>query len=267
MRYNLVLSGGGTRGAAQLGAVHYLRLLGWDPAEIVGTSAGALNAVLLGTGKSPKAAKELLRTLRPEVLLKRRNAISILFGGGTKGVFDTSKLEQAIKNHVPSSYSEFAIPVRLTTANWSTGRGEIHSSGNPRTHARASMSLPVFDMVKIGKHLHEDGGVHNNYAIDVGGWRDPNLPLIGVSYAPANSKPLPPPKTKVGRVIATINHMLAALDREHWEDVPQARHIVLDSGPHSGLDLDQTEQDVEDLWKRGISAAKRFREANRALFS
>lgn len=267
MRYNLVLSGGGTRGAAQLGAVHYLGLLGWNPAEIVGTSAGALNAVLLGTGKSPKAAKELLRTLRPEVLLKRRNVFSMVFGGGTKGIFDTTKLEQAIENHVPKTYRQFKIPVRLTTANWSTGRGEIHSSGNPRVHARASMSLPVFDMVKIGKHLHEDGGVHNNYAIDVGGWREPNLPLIGVSYAPANSKPLPPPKTKIGRIVETINHMLAALDREHWEDVPHAHHIVLDSGPHSGLDLDQSQEDVEDLWKRGILAGEKFRKQNRDLFS
>src|SRR5256885_5201501 len=56
-RLGLVLSGGGARGAFQVGV--YERLLrdprfAGGPAVVSGTSAGAINAALIAAGKSPK---------------------------------------------------------------------------------------------------------------------------------------------------------------------------------------------------------------------
>lgn len=49
-RRALVLSGGGGRGAYQIGALTYLEKVNWQPDLIVGTSIGAVNAVALGSG-------------------------------------------------------------------------------------------------------------------------------------------------------------------------------------------------------------------------
>jgi len=54
-KLGLVLSGGGARGAFQVGAYERLLAAGdfWKPAVISGTSAGAINAALIAAGKSP----------------------------------------------------------------------------------------------------------------------------------------------------------------------------------------------------------------------
>jgi NTE family protein len=51
-RRALVLSGGGGRGAYQIGVMTHLQHMGWTPDILVGTSIGAVNAVALGSGIS-----------------------------------------------------------------------------------------------------------------------------------------------------------------------------------------------------------------------
>ena len=46
----LILSGGGGRGAYQIGVLTYLEEMNWSPDILVGTSIGAVNAVALGSG-------------------------------------------------------------------------------------------------------------------------------------------------------------------------------------------------------------------------
>ena len=46
----LILSGGGARGAFQVGVMKYLEEMNWKPDLICGTSVGAINAVAYGSG-------------------------------------------------------------------------------------------------------------------------------------------------------------------------------------------------------------------------
>ncbi len=46
----LVLSGGGGRGAFQVGVFEYLESIGWKPDIIVGTSIGSMNAAVYAVG-------------------------------------------------------------------------------------------------------------------------------------------------------------------------------------------------------------------------
>jgi NTE family protein len=46
----LILSGGGARGAFQVGVCQYLQEAGWVPDMVCGTSIGAINAVAIGSG-------------------------------------------------------------------------------------------------------------------------------------------------------------------------------------------------------------------------
>lgn len=54
----LVLSGGGGRGAYQIGVLNYLEQTQWRPDLIVGTSIGAVNAAALGSGLPLTALRE-----------------------------------------------------------------------------------------------------------------------------------------------------------------------------------------------------------------
>ena len=53
----LILSGGGGRGAYQIGVLTYLEEMNWSPDMLVGTSIGAVNAVALGSGHGPTAGQ------------------------------------------------------------------------------------------------------------------------------------------------------------------------------------------------------------------
>ncbi|NOY70529.1 MAG: patatin-like phospholipase family protein [Deltaproteobacteria bacterium] len=48
----LILSGGGARGAFEVGVIKYLEEKGWRPDLICGTSVGAINAAAIGSGMS-----------------------------------------------------------------------------------------------------------------------------------------------------------------------------------------------------------------------
>ena len=60
----LVLSGGGAKATAHLGAVRALREAGLEPTRFVGTSMGAVMATMLGAGLTPEAVFERVRGVR-----------------------------------------------------------------------------------------------------------------------------------------------------------------------------------------------------------
>lgn len=64
MRYDMVFEGGGARGIVFVGALHELEARGHTPGRLLGTSAGAVVAVLLAAGY---AAAELERALGEKV--------------------------------------------------------------------------------------------------------------------------------------------------------------------------------------------------------
>jgi NTE family protein len=115
-RWGLVLSGGGARGAFQVGVLE--RLLqdaefGDGPVAISGTSAGGINAALLASGKSPQEMKQFWRDIAadPPVVvnaqlfedalrtfgdLMAEDSLDV-FGGGPA----LRRLWQRAQNHVP----------------------------------------------------------------------------------------------------------------------------------------------------------------------
>ncbi|MDA3894718.1 MAG: patatin-like phospholipase family protein [Desulfobacteraceae bacterium] len=64
MKRALVLSGGGARGAFQVGVLKYLNEINWQPDLIIGTSVGAINAVAIGSGMSIDQMTRLWQTYR-----------------------------------------------------------------------------------------------------------------------------------------------------------------------------------------------------------
>lgn len=99
----LILSGGGGRGAYQIGVLAYLEEMNWSPDMIVGTSIGAVNAVALGSGIPLEGLRERwLKMETTDFQLMRADDVFIdnLIMQRTH-VFDTDPLLMTITGRVP----------------------------------------------------------------------------------------------------------------------------------------------------------------------
>ena len=57
--FALVLGGGGMRGLAHVGALRALEARGWEPAEVIGTSIGALIGAAWASGFTVREIESL----------------------------------------------------------------------------------------------------------------------------------------------------------------------------------------------------------------
>ncbi|MDR1228177.1 MAG: patatin-like phospholipase family protein [Azoarcus sp.] len=188
---NLVFEGGGVKGIAYLGVQEILEekdILS-RIARIGGTSAGAINAVLLGLNFSPAEAKEILWKLDFNNFLDSDWGVIRDFKrfrdeyGWYKGNYFRNWIGKLIKQKTGNSEATFADieklkdksgfrSLYLVGTNLSTGFSEVFSAEHtPRMcvadAARISMSLPFFFAAirSLRGDVYVDGGVTDNYPI------------------------------------------------------------------------------------------------------
>lgn len=188
---NLVFEGGGVKGIAYLGALEVLAnkniLAGVQ--RIGGTSAGAINATLLGLGFSAQETKEILWSLDFKKFMDdswgfiRDTERLIEEFGWYKGDFFRQWIGDLVRRKTGNSESTFADIEAMKDArgfkslyfmgtNLSTSFSEVFSAEHsPRVcvadAARISMSIPLFFAAKRSPRgdVYVDGGVLNNYPI------------------------------------------------------------------------------------------------------
>ncbi|NPA24868.1 MAG: patatin-like phospholipase family protein [Deltaproteobacteria bacterium] len=188
---NLIFEGGGVKGIAYLGALEVLRQREILPAieRIGGTSAGAINAILLGLGFSAQETREILWGLDFNAfmddswgILRDSNRLLTEFGW-YKGDFFRNWIGGLIKEKTGNSEATFADIEALKKSrgfkslyfvgtNLSTSFSEVFSAEHtPRVcvadAVRISMSIPLFFAARRGIRgdLYVDGGVLDNYPI------------------------------------------------------------------------------------------------------
>jgi len=159
----LVLSGGGAKGAFQVGAERVLREeLGFRWERIFGVSVGALNATLL--------AQEAYETLRNIWLNIREQdvhrkfpwvvvAFRLAFQGKT-GIYDNSPLRKLIQQHAASH--PFRVPAHVGRVSLVSGKYDLVQSSDPGFLDAVwhSATMPVI-WEAIGPEAHVDGGLRN----------------------------------------------------------------------------------------------------------
>src|SRR2546430_11016999 len=62
--FALVLGGGGLSGLSHVGALQEIEARGWEPAEVIGSSIGALVAATWASGFSTSEMESIARSLR-----------------------------------------------------------------------------------------------------------------------------------------------------------------------------------------------------------
>lgn len=158
----LVLSSGGPRGWAYIGAIEELESRGYNITSIAGTSIGSLIGGIYAAGRLPEV-KEWLFSLDAWKVFTLMD-ISISKNHLVKG----DKVIGAIKEIVPDiNIEDLHIPYRAVAADLYTGEEVVFDRGPLFEAIRASISIPsLFRPVKYGFRTLVDGGIVNTMPID-----------------------------------------------------------------------------------------------------
>ena len=169
----VVLSGGGSLGAVQVGMLLALADRHITPDLIVGSSVGAINAAYVAGHPGPQGVNELAAVwtgLRREDIfptspLRAFHALS----GRRSSVADPAPLRKLIERHLGYERLEDAAwPVSVVATEVMTGREVVLSRGSAVDAVMASAALPaIFPPVSFEDHMLMDGGVVNNTPISV----------------------------------------------------------------------------------------------------
>lgn len=192
-----MLSGGGAKGIAHIGVLKYLEENKIPVHYIVGTSMGGLVGGYYSSGYSPVQMEEIVSSTafrnwssgkiedkyNNYYLRKEENAsvVSVSFNVDTalkptiKPVLvSDAPLNLAISSYtarttaLTSNFDSLVVPFRCIAADVFSQTKLVLKSGNLSEALRATMSVPlVFKPFKLdGKYMY-DGGIYNNFPVDV----------------------------------------------------------------------------------------------------
>jgi NTE family protein len=178
-RLAVVLGGGATLGALEVGVIDGLIARGILPDMLVGTSAGAINAAYWAFDSSPSTGEKLLRfwleadqsTMIPDGRLP-------MFGRLVQGrdhLTTQAGLRRLLLHALPAEarIEESSIPLAIVATNAESGDREVLLSGPLHAAVLASSAIPgLFPAVQLGDRRYVDGGITANCdieaAIDMG---------------------------------------------------------------------------------------------------
>lgn len=158
----LVLSSGGPRGFAYIGAIEELESRGYEISSIAGASIGSLVGGIYAAGKLEEV-KQWLFTLDAWKVFSLMD-ISISMNHLVKG----DRIIDALREIVPDTDIErLKIPFKAIATDFYTGEEVIFDRGNLFQAIRASISIPsLFRPVKIGTRTLIDGGICNTMPLN-----------------------------------------------------------------------------------------------------
>ncbi len=157
----LVLSGGGARGMAHVGAIEELIKRGYKITSIAGTSMGALVGGVYALGKMEEFKNWMLSLDRMKVF----NLVD--FTLSSYGLVKGDRVLNAMKEFIPdTNIEDLLIPYSATAADITNHKEVVYKSGSIYEAIRASIAIPtVLTPVIKGDTVIVDGGVINNIPI------------------------------------------------------------------------------------------------------
>ncbi|MFC1852302.1 patatin-like phospholipase family protein [candidate division CSSED10-310 bacterium] len=168
MERALILAGGGTRGAFQVGVWQYLREKRWEPDMICGSSVGAINATAIGSGISIEQLLQLWRTC------ERRNVYRMTLGKSLRALLHRDKfvalsrtepLRVLLKKHLNVEVLRNSkTEIIITAVNLYTSHLTFFNQHSITVdHVMAATAIPMlFPWQFINQEPYWDGGVMAN---------------------------------------------------------------------------------------------------------
>ncbi|MGH7509791.1 MAG: patatin-like phospholipase family protein [Gemmatimonadales bacterium] len=190
----LVLSGGGAKTAAHLGACRAVKEAGFEPVWYVATSMGAVIAAGLASGVGNDELLERIAKVGARSIVRNRLApVSGLF---LRSLLKPGPLRRAIEELVPARrFSDLAVPLTVTAVDLDTGDLALFGSGAqlaPLVDVLcASCALPMYyPPVVLGGRRYGDGGLRGVVPLEPAAELDVEL-VLAVDVGPGFD--LPPP--------------------------------------------------------------------------
>lgn len=153
----LVLSTGGARGLAHVGAIEQLEAEGYHIHSVAGTSIGALVGGMYAAGRLAEY-KEWMRTI------DRKKMLSLIdFSLSINAISKGERIIKAMQEIVPDvNIEDLDIPYCAIATDAMTGSEVVINRGSLYEAIRASISLPLFfTPVRQDRRLLVDGGLVN----------------------------------------------------------------------------------------------------------
>lgn len=165
-----VLSGGGSRGAAQIGMLRALIGAGITPDAIVGASVGALNSCFVASDPTPDRVEMLADAwmgMSAKSLIGPKHRAALNIARRRSYLFSADRLRRLVDDWMNEDHIEdLHVPTRVATTDLATGRAVHHDTGRLVDVLAASAALPaLFPPVLIEGRHHVDAGVAENLPV------------------------------------------------------------------------------------------------------
>lgn len=220
----LVLSGGGAKGIAHVGIIKALEDNEIPIDYVAGTSMGAIVGAFYACGYSPEEMMALFTspgfkswssgTIDRNLIFyesepaPKPSWVSVHINPKDTSLFSADLIPSSLINPIPmnleflrlfapyteqcgADFNRLMVPYRCVASDVYHKHKVVFSEGSLGESVRASMSFPlVFKPIEIDGVLMYDGGIYDNFPVDVM-HKDfnPNL-IIGVSVSGADGKPI-----------------------------------------------------------------------------
>lgn len=231
-----MLSGGGAKAAAHIGAARALYEAGIRPIHFVGTSMGAVIAVALASGEDPAVILERFASVKQsEVIAPER--MQLFKGIWARALLKTGPLREAIRRIIPvQRFAELATPVTVTATEVKTGKEVAFGAGGEDAPVLdvlvATCALPpYFAAAPVNGRGFYDGGLRA--VVPLRQARDIECDfVVAIHVGPAfdeQGAPVQVPPPFVAAADTAIGWLMAGtteLMREHWELDPGAPPLI-----------------------------------------
>ena len=158
----LVLSSGGARGLAHIGAIEELERRGYCITSIAGCSMGALIGAMYAAGKLAEVKEWMVQ-------LDKKKILSLVdFSFSLNHLVKGEKVMDALKEIVPDvNIEDLPIPYAAVATDWNSGKEVVFKKGSLYEAVRSSISIPLFfNPVRKGEMLLVDGGLVNGLPLN-----------------------------------------------------------------------------------------------------
>lgn len=158
----LVLSSGGARGLAHIGAIEELERRGYCITSIAGCSMGALIGAMYAAGKLAEVKEWMVQ-------LDKKKILSLVdFSFSLNHLVKGEKVMDALKEIVPDvNIEDLPIPYAAVATDWNSGKEVVFKKGSLYEAVRSSISIPMFfNPVRKGEMLLVDGGLVNGLPLN-----------------------------------------------------------------------------------------------------
>lgn len=187
-----VLSGGGAKGAAHVGAIKALVEHGLAPGHFVGTSMGAIIGAMFASGLSYEAAVQRITGLaRRDVAQLAAGAV---LGPLGRSILKEQPLRETIARLVPARrFDELTVPLTVTTVDLATSELALFGAGgrwdvplHDALYASSALSV-YYPAAVIDGRAYADGGLRAVLPLDAAALLDADL-VVAVYAGPQVSQ-------------------------------------------------------------------------------